>query len=52
MTLDLTANDDEIKEKFESLKTPQDVAHLLEVKYSDLAYLIYRRKPENKLYYI
>lgn len=46
MNLDLIANDDEIKKKFASLKTPQDVAHLLEVKYSDLVYLIYRKKPE------
>ncbi len=46
MNLDLIANDDEIKEKFASLKTPQDVAHLLEIKYSDLAYLIYRKKSE------
>ena len=46
MNLNLIANDDEIKEKFASLKTPRDVAHLLEIKYSDLVYLIYRNKPE------
>ena len=35
-----------LKKNLHRLKTPQDVAHLLEIKYSDLVYLIYRKKPE------
>ena len=44
MGLELSASDDELKIKFNKLSTPRDVADLLEVKYSDLTYLIYRRK--------
>ena len=44
MGLELSASDDELKDKFNKLKTPRDVADLLEVKYSDLTYFLYRRK--------
>jgi RNA-directed DNA polymerase len=44
MELFLSASDDDLKNKFHNLETSRDVATLLEVKYSDLTYYLYRRK--------
>lgn len=48
MDFELSASNDELKVKFKKLMTPRDVADLLEVKYSDLTYLLYRRKSSDK----
>lgn len=43
MPINLTANDAELLERFQSLNTSRDVAGLLEVNFSQLTYYLYRR---------
>ena len=44
----LTASDDDIKAAFRALRSPRDVAALLEVQYSNLTYLVYRSDPASR----
>ena len=46
IALVLNASDDKIRENFLSLKTPQDVASLLEVDFGVLVYHIYRQNQD------
>ena len=43
MSYELTSSPEELKERFFSLRSPQGVARILDVKYKDLIYWIYRR---------
>ncbi len=45
MPLRLTKTPDEIRKQFAELKTPRDVASLLEIEYSRLVYHIHKTKP-------
>ena len=44
--LKLRASNGELRNRFPALQTPRDVAALLEIEYSHLVYLLYRRKPQ------
>jgi len=45
LSIDLTKGKEELREKFASLQTPQDVADLLEIPYSLLVYHLYKTSP-------
>lgn len=46
LQVDLDSPPAELKQKFEALQTLEDVAGLLEVRESDLVYVLYKRRPE------
>ena len=48
MNLLLSENDDILKKRFLALKTPQDIANLLEVEYKHLVYYLYRIPVERR----
>ena len=48
MNLLLSENDDILKKQFLALKTPQDIANLLEVEYKHLVYYLYRIPVEQR----
>jgi hypothetical protein len=49
MNINLTKNQEQLKEKFHNLSSAEDFADLLEIRYKDLIYYLYRLPNEKNI---